>query len=312
MNIARYWLWLLVTTALLASSGLAERLPLQKKAVNFDLKLPERYEKWEGPPDPRTGISREHDPQPRVIPLGNNPGRYAFEWIALDGRKKRVIYERPDGTDAIVAARVSEVPDGYRYAYQIEVLPSSGVRLGAFMVQCFSDQVTPTKRKGIFVGKMSNGIPQFREGTWIDFAIRERFVPNGSPGETVTLSLSSASPPGLVECRIIGGDLVTKGGHDMPYEFHTLMDLGHDYWPHGYTIGPIERLKSLSQRAHLAYVAKLLPKLKELGWIHASAVGWYQRNLKLGASDLYQRVEQDLKAGKITTEVFSLFQAAKR
>jgi hypothetical protein len=304
-------LWLLVTTALLASSGLAERLPLQKKAVNFDLKIPEHYEKWEGPPDPRTGISREHDPQPRVIPLGNNPGRYAFEWIALDGRKKRVIYERPDGTDAIVAARVSEVPDGYRYAYQIEVLPSSGVRLGAFMVQCFSDQVTPTKQKGIHVGKMWSGIPQFREGTWKRFAIRQKFVPNGSPGETVTLSLSSVSPPGLVECRTRSNS-VMNADLNMPYEFHTLMDLGHDYWPHGYTIGPVERLKSLSQRAHLAYVAKLLPKLKELGWIDSSAVGWYQRNLKLGASDLYQRVEQDLKAGKITTEVFSLFQATKR
>ena len=305
-------MWLLVTTALLASIGLAERLPLQKKSVNFDLKIPEHYEKWEGPPDPRTGISREHDPQPRVIPLGNNPGRYAFEWIALDGTKKRAIYERPDGTDAIVAARVSEVPDGYRYAYQIEVLPSSGVRLGAFMAQCFSDQVTPTKQKGIHVGKMWSGIPQFREGTWIRFAIRERFVPNGSPGETVTLSLSSASPPGLVECRITGGDLVMEADLDMPYEFHTLIGLGHDYWPHGYTIGPMEKLKSLSQRAHLAYVAKLLPKLEKLGWIHASAVGWYQQNLKLGASDLYQRVEQDLNAGRITTEVFSLIQATKR
>ena len=201
MNIRRYWLWLLVTVSLFASSGLAERLPLQKKAVNFDLKIPEHYEKWEGPPDPRTGIAREHDPQPRVIPLGKNPGRYAFEWIALDGTKKRAIYERPDGTDAIVAARVSELQDGYRYTYQIEVLPSSGVRLRAFMVQCFSDQVTPTEQKGIFVGKMWNGIPQFREGTWKRFAIRQKFVPNGSPGETVTLSLSSVSPPGLVECR---------------------------------------------------------------------------------------------------------------
>ena len=286
----------------------------KKKPLISIFKLPEPYEKWEGPPDPRTGIAREHDPQPRVIPLGKNPGRYAFEWIALDGTKKRAIYERPDGTDAIVAAQVSEASDGYQYTYRVEVLPTSGVRLGAFMVQCFSDQVTPTeeKEKGIFVGKMWNGIPQFREGTWIDFAIRERFVPNGSPGETVTLSLSSASPPGLVECRTRSNS-VMNADLDMPYEFHTLMDLGHDYWPHGYTIGPVERLKSLSQRAHLAYVAKLLPQLKELGWIHASAVGWYQRNLTPGTPGLYKQVEQDLNNGKITTEVFSLlFQATKR
>ena len=311
MSIRRYWLWLLVTVALLASSGLAERLPLQKKSVNFDFKFPDHYEKWHGPPDPRTGISREHDPQPRVVPLGKNPGRYAFEWIALDGTKKRAIYERPDGTDAIVTARVSELQDGYGYTYQIEVLPSSGVRLRAFMVQCFSDQVTATEQKGIFVGKMWNRIPQFREGTWKRFAIRQKFVPNGSPGETVTLSLSSASPPGLVECRTRSNS-VMNADLDMPYEFHTLMDLGHDYWPHGYTIGPIERLKSLSQRAHLAYVAKLLPQLMELGWIDASAVGWYQRNLKPGTPDLYQRVEQDLDDGRITTEVFSLLQATKR
>ena len=124
MSIGRYWLCLLVTVALLASSGLAERLPLQKKPIDFE--VPEHYEKWHGPPDPRTGISREHDPQPRLIPLGKNPGRYAFEWIALDGTKKRVIYERPDGTDAIVTARVSAASDGYQYTYRVEVLPSSG------------------------------------------------------------------------------------------------------------------------------------------------------------------------------------------
>ena len=310
MNIRRYWLWLLVTVSLFASSGLAERLPLQKKAVNFDLKIPEHYEKWEGPPDPRTGIAREHDPQPRVIPLGKNPGRYAFEWIALDGTKKRAIYERPDGTDAIVTARVSEASDGYRYTYRVEILPSSGVGLRAFMVQCFSDQVTPTEQKGIFVGKMSNGIPQFREGTWKSFGILERF-PDSDPGETATFRLNSVSPPGLVECRTRSNSVI-KADLDMPYEFHTLIGLGHDYWPHGYTIGPMERLKSLSQRAHLAYVAKLLPKLEELGWIDGSVFGWYQRNLKPGTPDLYQRVEQDLNDGKITTEVFSLLQATKR
>ena len=78
------------------------------------------------------------------------------------------------------------------------------------------------------------------------------------------------------------------------------------------TIGPVQRLKSLSQRAHLAYVAKLLPKLEELGWIHASAVGWYQQNLTPGTPGLYKQVEQDLNAGKITTEFFSLIQATKR
>ena len=309
MNIARYWLWSLITVVLLAAGGLAERLPLQKKPIDF--KFPEHYEKWHGPPDPRTGISREHEPQPRLIPLGKNAGRYAFEWVALDGQKKRVIYERPDGTDAIVAAQVSEASDGYQYTYQVEVLPSSGVRLKAFMVQCLSNQVTPTEQKGTMLGKMWNGIRQFREGTWIRFAIREGFVPNGSPGETVTFSLSSASPPGLVECRTRSTS-VMKGGHDMPYEFHTLIGLGHDYWPHGYTLGPVERLQSLSQRDHLAYVAKLLPKLKELGWIDAGVVGWYERNLKPGTPGLYQQVEHDLKAGKITTEVFSLLQATKR
>ncbi len=299
---------LLVAVSLFASGGLAERLPLQKKPIDF--KLPAHYEKSYGPPDPGTGISREHDPQPRVVPLGKNPGRYAFEWTALDGTKKRAIYERPDGMDAIVAARVSEASDGYQYTYRVEVLPTSGVRLGAFMVQCFSDQVTPTKRKGINVGQMSSRIPQFRDGTWIDFAILKG-LSNGDPGETVTLSLSAASPPGLVECRMHGGSLVRKGGHDMPYEFNSLL-LGHDYWPHGYTIGPVERLESLSQRDHLAYVAKLLPQLEELGWIHASVVRWYQQNLKPGIPGLYQRVEQDLNAGRITTEVFSLLQATKR
>lgn len=307
MNIGRYWLCLLVTVALFASSGLAERLPLQRKPIDF--KLSEHYEKWYGPPDPRTGISREHDPQPRVIPLGENPGRFAFEWIALDGTKKRVIYERPDGTDAIVAAQVTEASDGYQYTYQVEVLPSSGVRLRAFMVQCFSDQVTTVEQKYIFAGQMSNDIPQFREGIWISFGLLERF-PDSGPGETVTLSLSSASPPGLVECRTRSNSVI-KGGHDMPYEFNSLL-LGHDYWPHGYTIGPVERLKSLSQRAHLAYVAKLLPQLEELGWIDASVVGWYQRNLKPGTPGLYQQVERDFNAGKITTEVLSLLQATQR
>ena len=309
MNIARYWLWSLITVALLAAGGLAERLPLQKKSIDF--KFPEHYEKWHGPPDPRTGIAREHDPKPRLVPLDEKSARYAFIWVGVDGKGKQVIYERPDAIEAVVTASVKEVSGQYQYVYKVTNLPSSGQRLTGFVVQYFSGDTVPTEVANCYIGKMFHGLTAFKQGEWIRFAPYRGFNPPGYPGETVQVELKSTAPPGIVECRAHGSPPSYKGGHSMPYEFNSLL-LGHDYWPHGYTIGPMERLKSLSPRAHLAYVAQLLPQLEELGWINAGVVSWYERNLKPGTPGLYQQVERDFNAGKITTEVFSLLQATKR
>ncbi len=313
MNIARYLLCLMLTEGVIASGPLAQttkRLPFQKKQLQYE--LPDSsYEKRDIGTDHETKLPKEHDPKPRLVPLDKKSARYAFTWVGVDGKEKQVIYERPDAIEAVVAASAKEVSGRYRYVYKVTNLPSSGQRLTGFVVQNFSSDVVPIQVANCYVGKMFHGLPEFKRGEWIRFAPRRGFNPSGYPGETIQVELEAMSPPGVVECRSHGSPPSYKGGHDMPRVFGTLL-LGHQYWPHGYTIGPVQRLKSLSQRAHLAYVAKLLPKLEELGWIHASAVGWYQQNLTPGTPGLYKQVEQDLNAGKITTEFFSLIQATKR
>ena len=168
MNIARYWLWLLVMVVLFASSGLAERLPLQKKPIDF--KFPEHYEKWYGSPDPKTGLAKEHDPKPRLVPLDEKSARYAFTWIGVDGKEKQVIYERPDAIEVVVAGSVKEVSGRYQYIYKITNLPSSGQRLTGFVVQYFSSDTVPAKVVNCYIGKMFHGLTAFKQGEWIRFA----------------------------------------------------------------------------------------------------------------------------------------------
>ena len=53
--------------------------------------------------------------------------------------------------------------------------------------------------------------------------------------------------------------------------------LGRDAWPHGYTIGPDERLGKMSVKERSNYLVQHLPQMLELGWIENQKVmQWYQ------------------------------------
>ena len=101
-------------------------------------------------------------------------------------------------------------------------------------------------------------------------------------------------------------------GEHMPQELENALPYRYGALPSGYTIGPLNNVKALSAVERANYLLKLLPKFKELGWITADALRWYQQTLSgddLGV--VYERTQQDLKEGNITTEVFAMMQAIK-
>lgn len=120
-------------------------------------------------------------------------------------------------------------------------------------------------------------------------------------------------PPGLVECRVAGGPRGMKGvGEDMPQELENILP-GYEAWPSGFTIGPIDNLKTLSPTERANYLLKLLPKFKELGWMTADALHWYQQNLnRIDLAIVSHRADQDLGAGYITNEVHLMIQGIRQ
>lgn len=290
-----------------------KRLPLQKKQVT--LQSPREYLKRVLRVDAKTGEQILYDPKPRIALMDAKSGKYYLKWIGYDGKEKVVIYQRPDAVDVIVSASVVRNSTGqFVYQYTAQNLPTSGEYLGNFMVQTLTSDIIPntlpTQIDNIFIGRMSDNI--FEEGKWINFApLPPR--PRVNPGQSITFQLTSSSPPGLVMCRVNGGDWGMNGaGEEMPWELENALPNRYRALPSGYTIGPINNLKALSAVERANYLLKLLPKFKELGWITADALPWYQQTLSgnlLGA--VYERTKQDLKEGNITTEVFAMIQAIK-
>jgi hypothetical protein len=113
----------------------------------------------------------------------------------------------------------------------------------------------------------------------------------------------------LVGCRIHGGELGLKGvGEDMPQELENILP-GYRDWPEGYTIGPVDKLKNLSLVGRAEYLLKLLPQFERLGWMTSGARQRYMENLqRKNLSEVYNSAEQDLKSGRITTEVRDMIQ----
>ena len=76
------------------------------------------------------------------------------------------------------------------------------------------------------------------------------------------------------------------------------------------TIGPTDYLKSFAATEHAKYLLARLPQFRKLGWMTADALRWYEQNLRRSNFDqAYRHAEQDLKTGKITTEVHDMIQA---
>jgi hypothetical protein len=288
----------------------AQRLPLQKNKI--EIKSPTNYQKRLVRVDPATGEEIYYDPKPRVVLVDAKSGRYALKWIGYDGKEKTIIYQRPDAIDAVVSASVSKTPSGkYRYIYAIQNLPVSGQHLSEFVVQTFTSDVSPVKVENIHNGQMTNTVKEFQDGNWISFGILSNFRPMITPGRSIEFGVVSSAPPGLVECRVTGGEVGMKGvGEGPPPE---LMDVlpGYEAWPHGYTIGPVENLKALSSGKRAEYIRQRLAQFKKLGWMTADVVPWYEQALKGGDLEkIYHRAEQD--PGKLTTEVMGMIRYTLR
>jgi hypothetical protein len=288
----------------------SQRLPIQKKRII--LKSPTNYEKRILRYDQATGKPILYDPKPQVKLLDAKSGKYAFTWIGYDGEEKTVIYQRPDAISAIVSASVSKTANGqFLYAYKIDNLRSSGQALSDFVVQTFTSDVRPVKRGDGFVGQMSNN-KVMKEGNWIFYG-SSYFGPSVIPGQSAVAKLESHAPPGLVECSVTGGVFGMKGvGEEMPQELENVLP-GYEIWPRCHTIGPLDKLQSVSSLERANYLIENLPQFRKLGWMTADALRWYQQNLRGSNFDqTNRRAEQDLKTGRITTEVHDMIQAIRQ
>ncbi|OLD25478.1 MAG: hypothetical protein AUJ04_07610 [Acidobacteria bacterium 13_1_40CM_3_55_6] len=281
------------------------RVPLEKPVIT--LKSPSKYEKRIIGQNPMTGEMLYYDPRPRVILIDARTKKYGLRWVGHDGKEKTVIYQRPDGVDIVVSVSVSRVTGGqFLYLYSIANLRSSAEYLSTIALQNYSSNVTPIKNPGLYVGGVTRNAREFKDGNWIGFSILSHDV---TPGQNVEVKLLSGSPPGLVECRA-AGVLGMKGvGEEMPQELENVLP-GYEAWPHGYTIGPIDRLQSLSHAERANYLANLFPQFRKLGWISPVVSRWYEQNLKQeNLSQVLRQSEQDVKSGKMTSEVYGMIQA---
>lgn len=285
----------------------AQRLPLQRTSVV--LKTPASYAKRILRLDHQTGEPVYYDPKPRVEILDKKSGKYALKWIGYDGQEKTITYLRFGAVDVVVSASVTGFGTGkYVYIYEARNLPLSGQALSGFAVQNYSLDVMPVRINDVYIGRMSNN-DVMKEGNWLRFAPLSDYRPVLEPGRSIQFSLESSSPAGVVRCHVHGGQLGIKGvGEEMPQELENVLP-GYIDWPGGLTIGPVERLKTLSKLERAKYVLELLPQFQKLGWMTITARQQYEKILR--RDDLegaYKRAERDLKAETITTEVLSILQ----
>lgn len=281
--------------------------PVSRRPLTKDypeLRSPATYRIWTRM-DPETGREVEVDPKPTITLLDARTGRYALRWIGLDGRTRTIRYQRDDRIDVVASAdALRKDPATFRYLYRVAVLSSSVQHLRRFVVQSFASDAKQLAQPRLLTGAMTSHPAPFREGQWWDFALRQGFRPNPAPGSVVAFELESSSAPGLVGCRVAGAreDMVGVGEEPPP----ELMDAlpGYDAWPHGNTIGPDERLRSLSPAQRAAKLVEWLPEFQRQGWMTPERRRHYEAAAQRGdLRGLASIVDADLRAERITTEV---------
>ncbi|MDX2039868.1 MAG: hypothetical protein SF097_01405 [Acidobacteriota bacterium] len=302
---------LLITGLVNTSAQQLRRVALHKKKI--ELKSPSTWSKNFVKIDPQTKKEIYHDPKPRLEVADAKAGKYYMKWIGYDGKEKMTVYQRPDCVDVIVISLAIKSASGYEYEYTVQNLKTSGDYLNGFAVQNFSADVSPKRpstANDVFIGNMSAGA--FGEGNWIRFAPIPPH-PKVQPGQTVKFKLYSPSPPGLVECRVNGGDFVMKGaGEELPPELETLI-LNYDALPRGYTIGPVDGLRKSSHEENVSYLLKALPQCQKQGWLTMQVLQTYEQLLKQNnMASIFTRIGNDLKNGSISTEVFAIVEAMKK
>ena len=279
----------------------AERKLFQKSSVV--IKSPNDYSHRE------RENGKEYDPKPRVVEVDKKAGKYEFRWIGYDGKEKIIAYQRHDAIDALVEARVEKNFEGqFVYKYLVKNLPTSPTYLSAFIVQTLASEVKVTKLDDVYIGKMSNYIRDFKEGTWWDFAPLGEILPKITPGKNIEFSLTSSGLPGIVGCRARAGPVALKGvGEHMPSELEMALP-GYDEAT-GYTIGPIDKLAEMNKAEKSKYVLDNLPKFQEAGWMTKNAATRYESILaKEDLAGALAQAKIDLESEVITGEVFYIIE----
>jgi hypothetical protein len=284
----------------------AERLPLQKSKIEIGEPAPtppelEGYDKGGNPV--------YWDPKPRVVPQGD--GKYAFKWTGHKGQELTVMYTRPDVVDVVVEASVNPAPNGtLSYNYLVRNLTSSKQNLGGFEVRAFTSLLQPQASESVYATNpkhIREDIVPIRDGLWVAFAP----IPNQKQiraGQAEVFVILSPHPPAVVDCRANADTLRLKGaGEEMPFALENLI-LRRDAWPHGYTIGPDERLGKMSVKERSNYLVQHLPQMLELGWIEDKAtIEWYKDRLQAGkAAEVRAQAQKDFEKKLITSEVYAL------
>jgi hypothetical protein len=284
-----------------------QRQPMEKPGAH-EYKAPEQYEPRVKGYDAKTGAPITYDHKPRVEVVDAKAGKYAFKWIGFDGSEKTATFYRVDAVDVLVSASVLKLlPDQYQYTYEVMNLPSSGTHLKRFIIQTFAT-VTPAYGGDFMHFTMSKQIKDYSEGTWINFADVSDHV-QINPGQSVTIQFTSTSPPGLVECRAGAESEVEAGDEELPGDLAPLLG-GYGEYLHGWTIGPVDKLKELSAAEKARYLLDRLPQLQKLGWMTNEADVRYERQLKMGdLNAVLKSLDQDLKSEQITSEIAAMTQA---
>lgn len=258
--------------------------------------------------DPRTGELISYDPKYRVEITDAKSGSYVLRWQDERGLEGSLHVQRPDAIDLVVIASVAKIEEGeYEYTYELVNLPSSGQFLSGFAVQALAPRVEAVRDKGVYVGSMSNRIPEFSKGTWISFGI-PYFGKSVTPGTRATAKIRSSSPPGLVECRATGGEFVLRGDAErMPPAIQQCWPT-YRMWPKGHTLGPVQELSARSLEERREYIRNHAEDFVRLGWLSPSAGNWLSTSPLDEASLRGETYQGFLARGEITSEVQSLLQ----
>lgn len=235
--------------------------------------------------------------------------------IGLDGKEKIIPYQRNDAVNGLVEARAEENSAAYSFKYLIRNLPDSPTYVGSFAVQTFSGDVRDERVPAgddWRVGHMSQSITRFSEGLWRNFApvSENAFI---YPGVEREFQITSIAPPGVVKCSVRAGPPGIKGvGEDMPLELAWAMP-GYEEMASCVTIGPVEKISTLSKTEKAAYFLENLPKFVEAGWMGADSSPIYEKILaKNDLTAALSQAKYDLEKGYITTEVVSILEGLNR
>lgn len=259
------------------------------------------------------GNGQQYDPNPRIVLIDKKAKKYELRWIGNDGKEKVLKYQGYDAVDVIIRAKATKYEGEFVYYYAVENLSTSSTFLAGFIVQTLAEKVNPLESDDIYVGTMASYIPMFSKGNWFNFGILPSYMPQINPGKNIEFSLSSTARPGIVGCRVIGGELNLKSaGEHMPQELELALP-GYEELPYGYTIGPVESIGKMSKKERAKYFVSNLPKFQEAGWISEVTAKTYEMILKdADLTRAQEQAQEDLAKQIITSEIFSIIEGLNR